>query len=111
LDQCTSACLGLTCLKFWAIHVTNYPKTTLFAQTWVWTSPSWPRWQKKVYLFHLLKEWMGKQLTEEDVWMHEETVRLIKEIRENSDTWMNFDYPDRDLMNDIAEIVLGGRHW
>jgi hypothetical protein len=53
---------------------------------------------------------MGEQLTEEDLWMHEETVRLIKEIRENPDTWMTFDCPDPELMNNIADIVLGGQH-
>jgi hypothetical protein len=53
---------------------------------------------------------MGEKLPEEDLRMHEETVRLIKEIRENPDTWMTFEYPDAELMNNIADIVLGGQH-
>jgi hypothetical protein len=53
---------------------------------------------------------MGTKPTEEDSSMYEEVIRLIKKIRDNPDTWMTFHYPDPELMNNIAAIVLEGWH-
>lgn len=79
-------------------------KITLLERTWVWTSTSWPRWEKKVYLSQPLKKFMG--FAQDDMDMYQETVDLMTEIMRNPDTWMTFNHADPEYASAIAQIVL-----
>jgi hypothetical protein len=57
LDECTSACPGLTAKKFYNIHKYRHPKTSLLARE------SLPRHNEHAYLFQLLKVWAGVKLS------------------------------------------------
>jgi hypothetical protein len=56
LDQCSSACLGLTCKRFWSIHSHTYPITSLICFT---TVPDKRQLggKKAICLVHVLEEW------------------------------------------------------
>jgi hypothetical protein len=88
------------------IHATT--TITMLERTWVWTSSEWPRWEKKVYLFQLPKDFMA--FRKEDLEMHQETVDLMTEIMQNPDKWMTFTYRDPEYASAIADIVLYRRH-
>lgn len=56
LDECNSACFGLTCKNLWSIHSEKHPNTRLLCYTIVSDESVLWGW-KRVCLVHLMEEW------------------------------------------------------